>query len=681
MRIWPFEHHTLKTMLTEDQIQTRLWDCTQPSSWQRPGHERLFVGRVDADEFRLVPLIRGQSSFLPQFFGRCRATSDGTLIDLQIVPNIALLICLLIDFAFMGILVYEKVWIRVLAITGANILLAGLLLLFAYWLTVAVARDKLFKILDVTSVPFETGPAKSSTNLWRIAAWILAATILATGLWLFVGVLTARLAISTRPAVDLVTIAWTTLGLLALWLFTASGVSPVMQVRCLIVLFAVEVGWSLIATVDGYVGDGRPMFVWRWNANNDHVDLAQDVKRMTTIEVDLLATTSHDVPAFRGAGRDGIVENVSLQTDWERHSPQIVWQQPIGIGWSSYAVANGFAVTQEQRGLDEAVVCYEVATGRECWEHRDRARFHEMMGGDGPRATPTLDEGDVYALGATGILNRLRGSDGSVVWSINIIQDAQAPGCLFGLTGSPLVWNDMVIVSPGGPKASLVAYDKQTGKRRWAAGTSPTAYASPQAVRLAGKNQILTFNADGLFAHATDDGQILWSHPWVTPPEFNNVCQPMIWRDDAGAETVFITSGYGKGCVLLDVTSDGDTFAVTPRWQNRNLKVKFSSVVCRDGYVFGLDENILTCLDLRTGQRCWKGGRYGFGQLLLADDTLLVLSDDGEVILCEATPDRHHELARLPVLNGRTWNHPTLSGKTLLIRNDRNAACLTLPLR
>jgi outer membrane protein assembly factor BamB len=398
------------------------------------------------------------------------------------------------------------------------------------------------------------------------------------------------------------------------------------------------------------------------------------------ITVNLHSTGTHDWPAFRGPRRDGVIDNVRLDPDWDLHPPTIVWQQPVGVGWSSYVIAGGFAVTQEQRGPDEAVVCYDVATGREIWEHRDKARFHEMMGGDGPRATPTLDDGDVYSLGATGILNRLRGRDGRVVWSVNIIDDAHAPTSLFGMTGSPLIWKDLVVVNPGGPNASLVAYDKQTGKRRWAAGLAATAYASPQAVHLGGRDQILTFNAEGVFSHATNKGEILWNHPWVTPPENNNVCQPIFWTDDTGVETVFLSSGYGKGCGLLEIANDADRFTVVPRWQNKNLKVKFSSAVARDGCVFGLDENILVCLDLRTGQRRWKGGRYGFGQLLLVDRILLVLSDSGEVILCEATPERHHELARLPVLNGRTWNHPALSGDTLLIRNDRAAACLKLPL-
>ena len=685
MRFLPLEHRSLVSPLTGEQIRERLQQRTATSLWKSlPGS--VFVGNIHDHGFRLVPILWGQSSFLPQFYGRVQPDPDGigTRIDLQIVPNVALMICLLIVFSFMGILVYDKLWLRVVITTSANALLAALLLSVGFWVAVDSGRRQLLKLLDARPATDVSFP-RVKTTARVVASWVLAAAILGTGIWLWRGVHSGRLTLSMRPAVDLVTIAWTTLGLLVLWLFAGSGLSPVTRVRCLLLFFVIEIGWSWTATVDGYGGDGRPLFAWRWMAKDDAVDttaLVQATRPVdpTVIDVDLRIRAIHDLPAFRGPYRDGVFHRLTLNPDWERTPPQILWQQPIGVGWSSYVMAGGYAVTQEQRGPDEAVVCYEVATGRECWERRDRARFHEMMGGDGPRATPTLDEGEVYSLGATGIFHRLHGRDGRPVWTVNVIDDAHAPTSLFGLTGSPLIWGDLVIVNPGGKQASLVAYDKQTGKRRWAAGNSPTAYASPQAVRLGGRDQILTFNADGLFAHDVQDGQILWSHPWVTPPEYNNVCQPVIWIDESGAETVFIASGYGKGCVLLAIEQTDNEFRVTPRWQNTNLKVKFSSIVERDGYVYGLDENILVCVDLRTGQRTWKGGRYGYGQLIRVESHLLILTEDGEVVLCEATPERHRELARFPVLNGRTWNHPALSGDTLLIRNDRSAACIKLPL-
>jgi outer membrane protein assembly factor BamB len=223
-----------------------------------------------------------------------------------------------------------------------------------------------------------------------------------------------------------------------------------------------------------------------------------------------------------------------------------------------------------------------------------------------------------------------------------------------------------------------VAYDKKTGKRVWRAGDSKAAYASPQLAQFGGLEQILSFHADGLTSYAASDGRILWNIPWVTPPERNNVCQPVVWIDETGRETIFVASGYGKGCGLFDVAHRDQEFVVSPRWQSMKLQAKFASVVEKNGYVYGLDNNILCCIDLRTGQRPWKGGRYGYGQLMLVDDYLLVLGEEGQIVLCEANPVEHREVASFPVLNSRTWNHPALSGDKLLIRNDRMAACVKL---
>lgn len=688
MQVRPYLSLVLESKLSPDEIRSRVLDCSIPTPTSAANRRARFVGHVGEDRFSLTPLIWGQSSFLPQFLGRVIPSPLGARIELQIVPNPALLICLLIVYSFMGILVYDKNWGRVLATTGANMLLAAIPLLTGFWFAVEPALKKLIQSLDAVPVADRESAFRDRRPLiWRIGSWLVALCIVTIGTWLWSGVHSGRLTLSMRPAIDLVTIAWTTLGLIVLWLFTISGISPLNRVRTLLILFALLIGWSWTATVDGYGGDGRPMFTFRWRAKDEAVDSTTALARnsdQSLPEVSLLSgkqSGKAELTGFRGSRRDGVFSEPSLDADWQRHPPEIVWHQPIGIGWSSYVAANGYAVTQEQRGPDEAVVCYELATGRERWEHRDTARFHEMMGGDGPRATPTLDEGDVYALGATGILNRLDGRNGRPVWTINVIEATGAPTSLFGMTGSPLIFNDLVIVNPGSPKASLIAYDKKTGTPRWAAGTSLTAYASPQLVRLGDRDQILAFNADGVFSHAVENGEILWSYPWVTPPEFNNVCQPVLWMDDEGRETVFLSSGYGKGCALLEIALRDNRFTATPRWQNKNLKVKFSSVVARNGFVYGLDENILVCLDLRTGQRRWKNGRYGYGQLILVDDHLVILSEDGEVMLCEATPDDYRELARMPVLNGRTWNHPALVGDTLLVRNDRAAACLKLPVK
>jgi outer membrane protein assembly factor BamB len=245
------------------------------------------------------------------------------------------------------------------------------------------------------------------------------------------------------------------------------------------------------------------------------------------------------------------------------------------------------------------------------------------------------------------------------------------------------MYQGWVIVTPGAPGASIVAYDKWNGNEVWAQGDHLTSYASPQLAEFPGQSQLLHFHADGLSGHDTRDGHELWHFPWISnPAERNNICQPLILPpEDNEVGRVLVASSYDQGCSLLRISSDGTQQTVKQVWRNRNLKPKFSSVVRRGDYVFGLDERILTCINWLTGERCWKTGRYGYGQLLLCDDVLVVQAESGEVVFVEATPDSYHELLRFPALEGRTWNHPVLIGPLLLVRNDREAACYELRAR
>jgi len=397
---------------------------------------------------------------------------------------------------------------------------------------------------------------------------------------------------------------------------------------------------------------------------------------------DLTAVTPYDSPGFRGSDRKGQVREIRLNSDWNASAPGEIWRHSVGSGMSSFAVVGDFCLTQEQRGEYEPVVCYELKTGSQCWTHLDRDKFRQSHG-DGPRATPTVDRGRVFALGATGILNALDGSTGKRIWSVNVLEDNHADNCIYGMSGSPLVVDGRVIVSPGGHDGLLVAYDCATGKKIWSGGNGQASYSSPQLATLCGVRQVLIFHADGLSGHDVESGKVLWNFPWVSnPEERNNVCQSVVVSSGGSGEsaTILIASGYGQGCALFEVARPADGFVAKTRWSNRNLKAKFSCVVMRDGYVYGLDERILTCLDLQTGERRWKAGRYGFGQVILVDDILVMQAESGEVVLVEASPARHHELARISALTGRTWNNPVIAGPYLLVRNDREAACYTLPL-
>jgi outer membrane protein assembly factor BamB len=352
-----------------------------------------------------------------------------------------------------------------------------------------------------------------------------------------------------------------------------------------------------------------------------------------------------------------------------------LWRREVGAGWSAFAVSGACAVTQEQRGTQEGVTCYDLRTGEPIWMHADEARWEDPLGGPGPRATPTIADGRVYALGGTGLLNVLDLRTGDAIWSRNILEDngAQAPS--YGVSSSPLVLDDAVVVQAGGPDGrSLVAYDRERGERLWSGGVDPASYSSPVLARLVDREMILMLTAARVVGHDASDGRLLWSFPW---PPTERVSQVRRLPGDR----VFVSSGYGVGAKLLEVdeTPEGE-YVVDLVWESLAMKAKFSNVVHREGYLYGLDDGILACVDAADGTRRWKGGRYGHGQLILVHDLLLVLAEDGRVVLVEAVSEGHREIAAFQALEGKTWNHPALAGGLLLVRNDREAACFELPL-
>ena len=375
-------------------------------------------------------------------------------------------------------------------------------------------------------------------------------------------------------------------------------------------------------------------------------------------------------PGFRGAGRDGIVRGTRIATDWSASAPVPVWRRAVGPGWSSFAVAGGRVYTQEQRGEDEVVACYDASTGAPVWHHRDRARFWESNGGAGPRGTPLIHEGRVHALGATGIVNALDAVTGAVMWTRNAARDTGAKTPMWGFSGSPIAVDDLLIVPASG---ALAAYDRGTGTLRWKTAAKDEGYSSPQLVEIDGVAQVLFVNSAGISALSPRDGKVLWSSPWKGYP----IVQPQVV---AGGGVLFAVQ-EGVGLRRLEVSRQGGAWTAAETWTSRGLKPYFNDFVVHEGHVYGFDSNILSCIDLAVGERKWKGGRYGNGQLvLLADqDALLVLGEEGEIALVKATPDGFAELAKMPGLEGKTWNHPVVVGDVLLARNGVEMVAYRLP--
>jgi len=377
-------------------------------------------------------------------------------------------------------------------------------------------------------------------------------------------------------------------------------------------------------------------------------------------------------PGFRGPARDGIARGTRIETDWSRFPPVELWRRPIGPGWSSFAVSGDLLFTQEQRGELEIVACYKVTTGEPVWQHRDAVRFWESNGGAGPRATPTLGNGRVYSLGATGILNVLNAGDGSAVWSRNVASETGTTVPTWGFAGSPLVVDDVVVVAAAG---TLAAYDLATGKPRWVGPVHPGGYSSPHRLTAGGAVQVLLQHDAGVSSVEPTSGTMLWEYAWPGAA----IVQPALTADgDVLAVTGSATGGLGIR--RLAVAGGPGGWTVEERWRSTGLKPYFNDLVVHKGHAFGFDGSILACIGLDDGARKWKGGRYGYGQLLLLpdQDLLLVLSEEGELALVGATPDQFRELARFPAVEGKTWNHPVLVGDILLVRNGQEMAAFRL---
>jgi outer membrane protein assembly factor BamB len=381
--------------------------------------------------------------------------------------------------------------------------------------------------------------------------------------------------------------------------------------------------------------------------------------------------TAPEWPGFRGTGRNGIVSGVRISTDWSASPPVELWRRPIGPGWSSFAVGNDLLYTQEQRGEDEIVASYSMTTGKPVWWHRDAARFWESNAGAGPRGTPTLGNGRVYALGATGILNVLDARSGSVVWSRNVPADSGVAVPDWGFSSSPLVVDDLVIVAASG---KLVAYDAATGSPRWQGPARGGSYSSPQLTTIDGVPQVVLLSYSGATSVAPADGKVLWQHDWPG----STIVQPGVAGDN-----FLISNGGGMGGYAtrrIAVVHGPTGWSAEERWTSNTLKPDFNDFVVHKGHAFGFDGSILACISVEDGKRIWKGGRYGKGQLVLLrdQDLLLVLSEEGELALVRATPDEFKELARFQAISGKTWNHPALIGDVLLVRNGQEMAAFRL---
>jgi outer membrane protein assembly factor BamB len=487
-----------------------------------------------------------------------------------------------------------------------------------------------------------------------------------------------------------------TLFLLLLWWSFWSGLtrmargiglgSLVLGVGLFMVLFRFE----------GFNGDMWPRFSRRTTptaeeklekflANAKPEEPPQEPKKSTTnkpapltetpVEPPLkqLVADERDWTGFRGPNRDGILKP-EYDFNWDKPLKKL-WEHPVGRGWSSFAVIGGFAFTQEQREQGESVICYYLETGDTIWRHSDPVRFEEALGGIGPRATPTFSDGHLYTLGATGVLNCLNATNGDLVWQRDILDDAQVENIPWAMAGSPLVVGDVVIVNPGGKDGNgVIAYKKKTGTREWSAGNDRTSYAAPTYRTILGAPQILIFDGVGVAGHAVKNGEEKWKVEWSNDPQVN-AAQPIVVDD----HSIFVASGYGRGSGLIELEEVNGRIETNVKWSSRRFKLKFNAAVRYGNFAYGLDEGVLSCIDMRDGTLKWKRGRYGYGQILLVDGTLVIQAEQGDIGFVRATPDKFDEIKRVPALTSKSWNHPVIWKNFLVVRNAEACICFEIP--
>jgi hypothetical protein len=482
------------------------------------------------------------------------------------------------------------------------------------------------------------------------------------------------------------------------WAWASRRLAPMPRGAAAIV--AIVLGclpWLAVRT-GGIYGEGKSDFHWRWTPTPEERLLTQaddapakptpsvpaaapvtpppaEAAPAATVRTPMTVTYKPaEWPGFRGPHRDGVVHASAIATDWTASPPVQMWRRDVGPGWSSFAVNGDLIYTQEQRGNDEVVSCYRLSTGQTVWRHRDQTRFWESNGGAGPRATPTIADGRVYTFGATGILNALDPISGAVIWSRNASADTKVKVPMWGFSSSPLVVDGTVVIATSG---RLAAYEATTGTLRW---TGPTgrggSYSSPQLVTIDGVPQLVMLSASGATSVSPADGSVLWKYDY---PGAVVIIQPSVLPDgDLVISTTESTGGVGVKRV--NVTRTGGGWKAAERWESNGLKPYFNDFVVHKGYAYGFDGSILSCIDLSDGSRKWKGGRYGNGQVvLLADqDLLFVTAEEGDLVLVKATPDQFSEVARIPALEGKTWNHPVIVRDVLLVRNDHEMAAFKL---
>jgi outer membrane protein assembly factor BamB len=375
------------------------------------------------------------------------------------------------------------------------------------------------------------------------------------------------------------------------------------------------------------------------------------------------AQAGSDWPQWRGPNRDGISKETGLLKQWGPDGPPLVWKTSgAGNGYSSFAVAGGRIFTMGLRGNREYVIAFDVVSGKEVWATPHGGAFRNDRG-DGPRGTPTVDGAILYALGGNGDLSALDVRTGKVIWTMNVLQKFGGSNITWGISESPLVVGEKVLVNAGGPGASIVALNKKDGSLIWKSQSDRSGYSSAIPVQVGSTTQVVFFTHHRALGLDLKDGKLLWEYDRAAN-DVANVATPVV-----RGNRVFISSDYGTGAGLVEIKADGKAQEV---YFTKDMRNHHSSSILIGDYLYGFSSGILTAMRFDTGEVAWRDRSVGKGSLVYADGNLYALSENGVVGLIEATPTGYREKGRFRIAQDSlpTWTHPVVAGGRLYLRDQ-----------
>ena len=581
---------------------------------------------------------------------KSQAQPASSIQPLRVWPLAILLVFMLASF-FVDRISEGQLWLQAMKILGP---LAGAVLIFVWWLTASRAywSEKWWGVLGIF---ISAGLTIAFIDRSMVGVPMMAVTI-PMGMAAFaIGAICCRHSPAFKRTIVAVAIA------------------------------AVGFGFSIFLRGGGVWGNGAISLDWRFRESTEQRLAARNSGKpgngdeqafIGKFDSSLVETwlAKPEWPGFRGPHRDSQVLGIEPNSDWTNHPPQRLWSIPLGLGWSSFAVAGQLLFTQEQRGEMEMVVCYSAESGEELWTQGIETRFEDSIGGPGPRATPTIAWGDLFVLGASGQLMRMDARSGTIKWTTDLREVADREPPTWGFSSSPLVIDKSVIVHAGGAgDLGTLAFHVDTGQLIWAVAAGDHSYSSPQICQIGDQSLVAMMTNDGVDLSDASEGKLVFAYSWEEAGY--RALQPRVINGDS----LLLSGESGTQRVRLS-QSEGE-WTAEELWTSRFLKPDFNDFVVYQNHAYGFDGTIFSCINLETGQRAWKRGRYGKGQVLLFDDAgvLLVLSERGELVLLKASAEAHEELARIEALNGKTWNHPVVVGDRVFVRNATEAACFRLP--